>query len=581
MTSLSSQDPTATVQANPVNIPSPHFPMETPSGFEDPASISLNPSTDPIPKASGDPKETVNAYTGPPLAPPASSAPAFTRDPSVEPAVPRLSPTIASPAAAIISHIVDPVNPDASIVRDRPPAEVATSMKHPFVPASSGVVTGQRQASENTMTTIDGESNVFSADNAVLSSSLEAMPTSSEHPGHIGALILAGLNRDDQSSLASDFDGGISETAIFTLGSQAVTAIEEKGPDDSKIIVASSLTLAEGQAGVKESGISLSAGTSGIFLGSTLIALAPVTTSGTDPNMELTTKTQAIFTIGASTVKALQTEDPNGREMVAVGSDMLHAGGSPIVLDGTTISDSNSALVLASGGSTTEVPFSAAAVAPVSAVTIESTLDTTRSFPFAFKEVSSPGDPPIILIGSQTLTVGGDPLTTSGATLSAGDAGLVIISDSQTSTESLRTYLGNSEPTTATEAFFTIGKQVFTAIEQPGDSSGPHVAVFGSKTITIDGAPIITAGETISADASALMIISGGTTSVVPFSNTLEGTSPTGSDPSSTGAGSHQTGVSTSLKGMGINTLHNLAEGSGSLRLYLIVVVLSIVILFL
>ncbi|KAI9662866.1 MAG: hypothetical protein M1821_007913 [Bathelium mastoideum] len=373
---------------------------------------------------------------------------------------------------------------------------------------------------------------------AVIVSYLEASPTQEgTGKGNPALSIDATVAADPSLAASSIISNGASEGSVlpasrlgtvsaaeFTIASQTFTAVESQEPNGDPIVVAGSITLGAGGNVATISGVAVSAGSNGVIVGSTPIPLAPIETMGSDSISGETAMTQAIFTVGSSTVTGVATVDSDGGEAAVVGSSTLYIGGPSVVLEGATISQGSAGVIVSQDGQTTRVPFATITAYPPDQQQAQTPKDSNTEALAVIEATNSRGDPSIVAMGSKTLTINGLPITTDGETISAGSSGLIIVSNGRSSTESYLSSAGSGKLATATEALIAIGTQIATAIEHSGDSSGSPIIVIGSQTLTAGGKPITLAGETISADASDIIIISGEKTSTVPFTTSVDAT---------------------------------------------------------
>jgi len=212
--------------------------------------------------------------------------------------------------------------------------------------------------------------------------------------------------------------------------------------------------------------------------------------------------------------------DPTGGDSSSTTGTALDdvsssAPGIIITLDGSTVT------IPANGGGNggnggvivTTVSFKDPPSAPATAIfTLEdgSTVTATSS--------DAANGSPIIIVGSQTLTAGGNAVITGGAILTVGPSGLVLqdppVSD----------YI-------VAGAVFTVGSSTLTAIEAVNDQ-GSTVVIVGGTTATVGAQPItLSGGEVLSAGSSGVVLVSGESKSSVPYSviatvSSIEPTSP-------------------------------------------------------
>ncbi|KAL9078298.1 MAG: hypothetical protein Q9157_002786 [Trypethelium eluteriae] len=120
----------------------------------------------------------------------------------------------------------------------------------------------------------------------------------------------------------------------------------------------------------------------------------------------------------------------------------------------------------------------------------------------------------IVEIGGSTLTVGGRPVTIGGEVISAASQGVVMIDGN-----SIRT--AQFSPVQSVpgyqEAVVSIGSSLITVSEEPALSDRGRVAILGLSTLTLNGAPIVVDGETISLGPSGLVIVDQNNARTIPF----------------------------------------------------------------
>lgn len=191
--------------------------------------------------------------------------------------------------------------------------------------------------------------------------------------------------------------------AVLTVGGRVITAAQQS----NGLFVVGSQTLTPGGSGIAlPDGHMVSVATNDLLEvgGSTV----------TPSSLATPFQTGAVFTIAGQTLTAIRGSDGE----VSVGSDALSAGGSPTTLADGTIATmaSNGALVVE--GST--VAFSSLPL-PTSTAAAILTIDGTTLTAY-----TAAGLPGRIVVGSETISVGGSALTLSGGeVLSAGSDGVV------------------------------------------------------------------------------------------------------------------------------------------------------------
>ena len=248
---------------------------------------------------------------------------------------------------------------------------------------------------------------------------------------------------------------------VFSAGSQAYTAVQN---GDAILVAGSSLSVGGSAVTINSKVISMA--TSGLVVGQDTVAFSSISP---DPS----SGKQGIVIPGGS-LTAFQS---NGK--IIIGSSTLSVGGLAATINGQVISAASSGLVLA--GST--IPLSAVKTLPSPAkavVTLGNQVYTAVS-----------GS--IVTLRSVSLSLYGPAAIVSGQVVSLGINGVVV--GSQTRPWSTPP----SVPTTPTEAIFTLGNQVFTAV------SGSAVTL-GSVTLSLHGPAATISGEVISLGPNGIII---------------------------------------------------------------------------
>lgn len=151
----------------------------------------------------------------------------------------------------------------------------------------------------------------------------------------VGSLPMASKETITFSSLIGDTTSP--PDAVFTLGSDIVTAVETTAPDGSTIAVLGSKTLVAGGAAMMMSGYAVSLGPQGF-----VIAADP----SNDPHAPQTSLDGAVFVLGTSTVTASEQPGPGGVPVVDVGSRTLTVGGPAETVGGETVSAASGGVVV-------------------------------------------------------------------------------------------------------------------------------------------------------------------------------------------------------------------------------------------
>ena len=143
-------------------------------------------------------------------------------------------------------------------------------------------------------------------------------------------------------------------TAIFTLeDGETVTATSSEAAGGSPIVIVGSQTLTAGGNAITTGGAVLTVGPSGLVLQDSPVSDYSVA--------------GVVFTVGSSTLTAIEAVNDQGSTVVIVGGTTATVGAQPITLsDGEVLSAGTSGVVLESGGSKSSVPYSV--IATVSSV---------------------------------------------------------------------------------------------------------------------------------------------------------------------------------------------------------------------
>ena len=221
-----------------------------------------------------------------------------------------------------------------------------------------------------------------------------------------------------------------SNGAVFVLGSNGLV-VSSSGPGGADAPV----TIPPGAASSIPTPATVDAGAGGqvaVIAGSTLSAGGPAATIGgtvysLGPNGLVASSigsgspvTIPIPAAQPGSAAGAITISPNGKSAV-IGGSTVSQGGPAVTVAGTIYSLGSSGLVVATqaGGPTITIPIpqggAGGTVIPI----------TTIAGTPAYGEVGSGGSP-LVVIGGQTLSVGGPPATISGTVVSLGTAGLVV-----------------------------------------------------------------------------------------------------------------------------------------------------------
>lgn len=279
-----------------------------------------------------------------------------------------------------------------------------------------------------------------------------------------------------------------------SIGGNVVTISRVSGAEGAVVI--GGTTLSQGGPALVTQGQIVSVGSQGIVLGGTTVALPAA-----DP--QATTEAPSTITYAGHTYTV--APDAGSNNIVVDGSFTLSAGGAAISMNGQDLSADPAGLVL---GSST-IPL---AMDPLT--TDASRISTVMTIDGqTFTAVEDPGaSNAIVFDESDTLTAGGSAQTIAGHIISVGSSMLVIDASSYTLANAASSASGASTVISADGA-------AFTAVQEPGSSS--VIVVDGSITLTAGGSARTIDGHTISAEASILDV--DGSTFALPNARTTGG----------------------------------------------------------
>lgn len=210
----------------------------------------------------------------------------------------------------------------------------------------------------------------------------------------------------------------------------------------------------------------------------------PAGTSTLPAPLRVASTPAPVITIGGQTV----TED-SASEFVAL-RQTLNAGGTPVVLGGTTFSLApfNSALVV--NGVTSKLAAPEMSLFPISHLTINGQVITA----------DSQGQ---FLVGNQVLRPGGSPIIVSGSTYSLATFNTAVVINGITSA------LASPERVATPAPVLTIAGRIITAISQ-------SKYVIDGQTLSPGGSPITVSGNTYSLVTFDSAIVVNGMTTPLP-----------------------------------------------------------------
>ncbi|KAI9692820.1 MAG: hypothetical protein M1822_004814 [Bathelium mastoideum] len=287
----------------------------------------------------------------------------------------------------------------------------------------------------------------------------------------------------EASKIPLTSDEGSLEGAILTLGSKAYTVYQEPGQNGAVVI--GSQTLSIGGPPVTVGGHVVSLGGDGVVVdgSSTAVLDVPVTV---DPAM--VAKATGVLSFGSPQITAFEESDGN----MVVGTQTLSVGGPAITMDGHLVSLGSQGVVV-DGRSTVAIDSSVAAGQGLQAkATAVIFLGSSRIT--AFEEGN--GD---VVIGTQTLSVGGSAVTIDGHTLSDAPGGIVVDNSRTVSWSEISGAMGSEEARiTAADG------KILTAVEEPGHAG--TIIIDGSITLSAGGPDATVDGEVISFASGALVV---------------------------------------------------------------------------
>ncbi|GAB7356740.1 hypothetical protein MBLNU459_g7645t2 [Dothideomycetes sp. NU459] len=322
-------------------------------------------------------------------------------------------------------------------------------------------------------------------------------------------------------------------TTVVSIGSQLHTVISS----DSAILVDGHTLSVDGGA-VTISAVAVSAASSGLVIGSSVVQFNPPSET---LQASYVSDQEPVVTAGSQTFTGQITVDSDGSTVVVLGTQSVTAGGSAATVNGAEVSAASDGIVIASS----TIPYShipaSSGTAMSSGIAEIFTIGTQTVT--AITQASGEA-----VIGSVTLTVGGPALIIDGQAISQASVGLIV----ETPAAEHSTV---SSVSGAAVIVFTVGTNTLTASSEADGNVG-----IGSQTLS-PGAPAITTdGATISAGSSGIVVDGTQTVAFSAAATTATGsdtvTSPGGSGAaSSTGPSAGHTGSSSgSSSGSGTKT---------------------------
>ncbi|KAI9655959.1 MAG: hypothetical protein M1821_005020 [Bathelium mastoideum] len=298
--------------------------------------------------------------------------------------------------------------------------------------------------------------------------------------GNGGAAIISMLAHGGTSSEDTDPQADPSSNNAGVEGPGVVAAMVGSEPiyqvpnDPSSVRVAGA-TLHEGDQ-TEIGGTPVSMGSGYIVVGSGAEA-SKIPLTGNEMSLE-----EPILTLGSKIYTAYQESGQNGA--VVIDSQTLSIGGSPVTVGGHVVSLGGDGIVI-DGRSTAalDVPVTAdpAMVAKATAVLSFGSQQIT-----AFEE--SNGD---MVIGTQTLSVGGPAITMDGHLVSLGSQGVVI--DGRSTVAIGPSVAAGQDLQAKATAVISLGSSKITAFKE-----GNGDMIIGTRTLSVGGSAITVDGHTLS-----------------------------------------------------------------------------------
>jgi len=313
----------------------------------------------------------------------------------------------------------------------------------------------------------------------------QASQTQGDNPGSSSG---SGSNSGGCGNSGSDSSG---ETQIITKNGNTLTIVQSGRSSGAGATVVNGQTLTPGAPAATISGVAVSAGNSGVVVGSggaKALVTAPDSESSS-PGQTTTVMYGHRLTVGELSGSAGD---------IIVDGSTLSNGGSAITISGVTVSATSGGLVV--NGQTTSIADSTAGAGADSTALLTSDGQT-----FTVIQATGSAGSSIVVDGT-TLSNGGSAAMIDGVTVSAGPSGSVVL-DGHTTTLSV----GSPGETTVTE-----GGQVFTV------SAGPFgVEVINGVTLSCGDVTVVDS-VTVSNDGNGLALEAGmsKTTVVVEVSPT-------------------------------------------------------------
>jgi hypothetical protein len=305
-------------------------------------------------------------------------------------------------------------------------------------------------------------------------------------------------NRNNQGAGSNENAPQPAHVTVGAVGTVPVVV----GP--SSVIVVGDQTLHPGGPAIIVGGVtpvSLAPGATVIVVAGSTSQLPQVLLPALGP-----ARAPPVLTIGSSTLT------PNAATQFFVAPGQTLTPGGTATIDGTVVSLASAASFIVIGTSTRLLPFAGpvATITPhivvhgttITALPSQTTSGTPQDNPkhLGANPQAEPEPGPTFVIGGQTLTPGGPPITVSGTTLSLAPGGSSVIVNGVPS--AIPTPITLAQPT------LTIGDSVFTQV--PGSDNAFLIA---GQTLVPGGQPITMSGTTISLSPGATALVINGQTS--------------------------------------------------------------------
>ncbi|KAI9663020.1 MAG: hypothetical protein M1821_008067 [Bathelium mastoideum] len=258
---------------------------------------------------------------------------------------------------------------------------------------------------------------------------------------------------------------------------------------------------------------------------STVPSAIPAASETVDPKSQSSgtgtgSQPYTVLSLGSSAITIAPVPGPSG--VFTVAGSSLTVGESPAVIGGYTVSATASGVIVNGPNGVSTATFVSATGPGASAGAVESgavlTLGSQGSIVTA---VPVAGSNSIYQIGGTQVTVGGTPAVISGQTVSVAPSGISINGPNGASIVpfSATTDTGANVGAVESGAVLTLGPggSLVTATPILGSNS---VYEIGGTQVTVDGAPAVVDGQTISADSSGFVVEgSNDATYTLPFSS--------------------------------------------------------------